>query len=209
MTQESLLDLYNKLSRKANTDYYGERVGPGWLKYEYNDAIWNLDDGVPSIAKWMGLYELTRSTDSDYTIFVWRQQQQHQEDHSLHAELEYAPMASTSQTVHLPTMAPTPTLHLHNPRKPLPIPPAYLNPSYFTFQPSRAQPSPTRRSPAPSHASVGKRSKKGRNTFDQEDANDAIPELKRQFDSFHSANGVRTVMGTIGPVQNGGSFSKK
>ena len=50
MTQESLLDLYNKLSRKANTDYYGARVGPGWLKYEYNDAIWNLDDGVSSIA---------------------------------------------------------------------------------------------------------------------------------------------------------------
>jgi len=47
VTQESLLDLYNKLSRKASTDYYGQRVGPGWLKYEYNDAIWTLDDGQP------------------------------------------------------------------------------------------------------------------------------------------------------------------
>lgn len=45
MTQDSLLDLYDQLSRKQHTDYYGERVGPGWLKYEYNDAIWNLDDG--------------------------------------------------------------------------------------------------------------------------------------------------------------------
>ena len=45
VTQESLTDLYNKLSRKASTDYYGQRVGPGWLKYEYNDAIWALDDG--------------------------------------------------------------------------------------------------------------------------------------------------------------------
>lgn len=49
VTQESLLDLYNKLSRKHNTDYYGERVGPGWLKYEYNDAVWNLDDGTSSL----------------------------------------------------------------------------------------------------------------------------------------------------------------
>ena len=47
VTQESLLDLYNKLSRKTSTDYYGQRVGPGWLKYEYNDAIWALDDGQP------------------------------------------------------------------------------------------------------------------------------------------------------------------
>lgn len=45
MTQETLLDLYNKLSRKAATDYYGARVGPGWLKYEYNETVWNLDDG--------------------------------------------------------------------------------------------------------------------------------------------------------------------
>ncbi|KIM48748.1 hypothetical protein M413DRAFT_437926 [Hebeloma cylindrosporum] len=192
LTQESLLDLYNKLSRKANTGYYGERVGPGWLKYEYNDAIWNLDD------------------DSDYTIFVWRRQQQHPEDHSVHAEPEHPAVASTSRTLHFPptpvlassTTAPTPTLHLHSPTKPLPIPPAYLNPSYFTFQSSRAEPPPTRRSPVPSHASLGKRSKKGRSIFEQEDANDGVPDFKKQFENFHSLNGVRTVMGTIGPVQN-------
>lgn len=45
VTQESILSLYDKLSRKAHTDYHGDRVGPGWLKYEYNNAIWNLDDG--------------------------------------------------------------------------------------------------------------------------------------------------------------------
>ena len=51
---------------------------------------------------------------------------------------------------------------------------------------------------------MGKRSKKG----NQEDVHDDIPDFKKQFESFHSANGVRTVMGTIGPVQNGGSLRR-
>jgi len=55
ITQESLAALYDKLSRKAHTDYHGERVRPGWLKYEFNSTFWQLDD------------------ESDYTIFVWRQ----------------------------------------------------------------------------------------------------------------------------------------
>lgn len=55
---------------------------------------------------------------------------------------------------------------------------------------------------------MGKRSKKGRSTFDQEDVDDGIPNFKKQFESFHSANGVRTVMGSIGPVQNGWSLKK-
>ena len=171
----------------------------------------NIADRFPCCKEDGMIWKLTCATDSDYTIFVWRRQQQHQEDHSLHAEPDYSSMASTSRTAQFPptpipawsTRAPTPTLHLHNPKSPLPSPPAYLNPAYFAFQPSRAQPPPTRRSPVPSHTSLGKRSKKG----NQEDANDGIPDFKKQFESFHSANGVRTVMGTIGPVQNGWSFS--
>ena len=46
MTQDTLISLFDKLSRKTHTDYHGERVGPGWLKYEWNDTIWNLDDGT-------------------------------------------------------------------------------------------------------------------------------------------------------------------
>ena len=45
VTQDSLNDLWDKLSRKANTGANGESVGPGWLKYEWNDNVWNLDDG--------------------------------------------------------------------------------------------------------------------------------------------------------------------
>jgi hypothetical protein len=50
VTQESLSDLFNKLGRKSNADYHADseqlKVEPGWLKYEYNDSIWNLDDGA-------------------------------------------------------------------------------------------------------------------------------------------------------------------
>ncbi|KDR73629.1 hypothetical protein GALMADRAFT_71947 [Galerina marginata CBS 339.88] len=184
LTQETLLDLYNKLSRKSNTDYYGERVGSGWLKYEYNEAIWNLDD------------------DSDYTIFVWRWQRQHDEQ----PEPEASPVASTSRTL-LPNpprngIPATPTLHLHNPKKLLPTPPAYMNPAYYVFQPSRAQSPSMRRSPAPSYASTSRRSKKGKNALDDDEENDGVPKFKKQFDRFHSENGVRTVMGSIGPVHN-------
>ncbi|KAF8809058.1 hypothetical protein BYT27DRAFT_7337446 [Phlegmacium glaucopus] len=189
LSRESLLDLYNKLSRKANTDYYGQRVGPGWLKYEYNDAIWTLDD------------------DSDYVILVWRTQQHDQEDHTTHAG---APVASTSRSL-LPNSSPSinpsrssmpsvPTLHLHNPKEPLPTPPAYLNASYYRFQPSQAHAPSIRRSPAPSNAST-RRSKKGKNTNDDSE-DDGIPKFKKEFERFHSENGVRTVMGSIGPVQN-------
>lgn len=44
-TQESLATLFDKLSRKVHAEYHGERVGPGWLKYDYDSTIWNLDDG--------------------------------------------------------------------------------------------------------------------------------------------------------------------
>ncbi|PPR01092.1 hypothetical protein CVT26_015998 [Gymnopilus dilepis] len=159
VTRETLLDLYNKLSRKHNTDYYGERVGPGWLKYEYNDTFWNLDDGQPT--------------------------------------------ASTSRSL-LPNAAPnarpsTPTLHLRDPRKPLPPPPAYMNPAYYMFRPTRAHTPTVRRSPVSSNASTTRRSKKGKN---KQEETDPVPVLIEQFEKFHAENGVRTVTGAIGQVQN-------
>ena len=45
LANESMTALFNALSRKPNTDYHGKRVGPGWVKYEWSDSIWNLDDG--------------------------------------------------------------------------------------------------------------------------------------------------------------------
>lgn len=45
VTEESLDGLYDKLQRKTQNQFGGLAIGPGWLKYEYNDSIWNLDDG--------------------------------------------------------------------------------------------------------------------------------------------------------------------
>jgi hypothetical protein len=177
ITQDSLQSLYDKLSRKAHTDYHGARVGPGWLKYEWNDTVWNLDD------------------DSDYTIFVWRKQQVPavvvDPDHSLSPD----PNALSS--------IPTPTLHLHDPSRPLPVSPDYRNPSYYAFRPAPAVPNHSSR-PASMKSRKTKGSKrastKGRHAEDE--LNDGVPQFKKEFERFRGENGVRTVIGSIGPVQN-------
>lgn len=43
--QENLQTLNDKMSRKI-PNAKGQRVGPGWLKYQHGDAYWNLDDGT-------------------------------------------------------------------------------------------------------------------------------------------------------------------
>jgi hypothetical protein len=43
---DSLAQLFDKLTRKRNTEFYGKGVGPRWLKYEWSGSVWNLDDGV-------------------------------------------------------------------------------------------------------------------------------------------------------------------
>ena len=126
--------------------------------------------------------------DSDYTIFVWRQQQTAE---SLHTSPD------SSQT-------PSPVLHLQNPSQPLPTPPAYLNTAFYLFRPSKAIPyrphsahsSPRARSPK-SHKSRRNR------TIAQSESGDSIPEHKRKFHQFHEENGVRTVIGSIGSAKNG------
>ncbi|KAJ7156960.1 hypothetical protein C8R43DRAFT_1234681 [Mycena crocata] len=169
LTQDSLQDLYDKLSRKSGTGYTGKRVGAGWLKYEFNDTIWNLDD------------------DADYTIFVWRQQQPPSD------------AASTSTAIdHLETA----TLHLHDPLAPLPAPPAYLNAAYYVFQPSRAQHPSSAHSPSPRPRSSKSRKTTGSKRGTLAPIDDGIPAFKKEFEKFHGENGVRTVLGSIGPVHN-------
>lgn len=55
VTQESLDELYDKLSRKGHTERYPPRVGPGWLRYEWNGSVWNLDDGAFAVGVGVGL----------------------------------------------------------------------------------------------------------------------------------------------------------
>ncbi|RDB21154.1 hypothetical protein Hypma_011884 [Hypsizygus marmoreus] len=178
LTQDSLESLFDTLSRKAHTAYHGERVGPGWLKYEFNDSIWNLDD------------------ESDYTIFTWRQQQGAPTPTP-------TPSATASTTSSHPAALAQTTLHLHNPALPLPTPPAYLNPSYYLFRPSTAH-AHGRDSPSPSTRSrISKKTKGSKRTVEKgQEADDGVPAFKKEFEKFHGENGVRTVMGSIGPVQN-------
>ncbi|KAF7294765.1 hypothetical protein MIND_01014000 [Mycena indigotica] len=164
VTQESLPDLFDKLSRKGGTGYTGKRIGPGWLKYEFTETIWNLDD------------------DADYTIFCWRQQQ---------------PAASTSTTP-----IDSPTLHLHDPHSPLPTPPAYLNAAYYVFHPSRALHPATSHNGSPSPLPRSTKSRKSKSSRRVASEDDGIPVHKKEFAKFHSENGVRTVIGQIGPVSN-------
>lgn len=51
---DTLETLFSKLSKKLTVGHSVSIVGPGWLKYEWNQSFWTLDD------------------DSDYAIFTWR-----------------------------------------------------------------------------------------------------------------------------------------
>lgn len=148
--------------------------------------------------------------DSDYAIFSWRQQ----------SYQVGSPESDTDDMTAVPAIAigepgpsklpassaavaagPTPTLHLHNPAQPLPVPPAYRNPSYYIFRPT-----PIPKVSPPS--SAGRSSRRSSRKKDREDeANDGVPKLMKQFEKFHNENGVRTVMGSIGPVKNGERIS--
>lgn len=117
------------------------------------------------------VHPLIASSDADYTIFVWRQQQPPSD------------AASTSTAVdHLET----PTLHLHDPQMPLPVPPAYLNAAYYVFQPSRARNPSESNSPSPRPRSSKSRKTKGskRGTLPGA-ADDGIPTFKKEFEKFH------------------------
>jgi len=166
LAQETLQALFNKLSRKANTGANGARVGPGWLKYEWNDGVWNLDD------------------DSDYAIFVWRQQTP----------------ASPSSSAGSPPPPPAPTLHLQNPSAALPDPPAYRNVAFYLFRPNNALSTASIRPKSRAKSIKSARSKRSGHADAEMD--DGIPKHKKEFNKFHSENGVRTVTGKVGPVEN-------
>ena len=94
LQQETHSSLISKISKKEAPGGHNAAVGPGWIKYEWNEGIWNLDDGSFIISNILRLETKSRSyLDSDYAIFVWRF-----------------------------TSLPAPTLHVRNPSNPLPSP---------------------------------------------------------------------------------------
>ncbi|KAI0807723.1 hypothetical protein C8Q74DRAFT_1228907 [Fomes fomentarius] len=83
----------------------------------------------------------------------------------------------------------TPVLHVRNPDQPLPPPTEYRNPSFYMFHPNAAPISP--RLPASPHS-----------TSQGDRPRDTVPKFKKEFEKFHNENGVRTISGSIGPVNN-------
>ncbi|KAG6378053.1 hypothetical protein JVT61DRAFT_13735 [Boletus reticuloceps] len=85
------------------------------------------------------------------------------------------------------------TLHVRDPAGQLPEPLAYQNPSFYMFHPPR---------------SISPRSHSRGSVKEKKPAQKpVVGQHRKEFEKFHSENGVRTVMGTIGPVDNGISHS--
>lgn len=144
--------------------------------------------------------------DSDYTIFVWRQRPQSSPPENDPAVLSSAASSTSVTSAAVPR---SPTLYLHNPNQPLPISPEYQNASYYMFHPSRQVDHSSARSHRPTKSESastiqkGKKQKNVKNVKRDEQLDDEETSFKQNFNKFHSENGVRTVMGSIGPVQNG------
>ena len=88
-----------------------------------------------------------------------------------------------------------PTIYLRDPSEPLPSQSSYRNPSFYLFHPDYSAPAQT--SPQPSTPSP--RSKKSNTP----NGVAPKPKHKKEFEDFHTSNGVRTIVGTIGPIPNG------
>lgn len=198
--------LNDKLSKKMNSVTKGQRVGPGWLKYQHGESFWNLDDGT----YWIFLEYILRSrfvrlesfnsnlvvldlsggnSDSDYAIFVWR--------HAAPAPNEPPPPI---------------VLHLQDPNTPLPTPPDYQNPSFYAFSTRVALTAPYSGNAGGAKSIRSTKSKKSGKSMrsgkgDIPEAGDSNgsgpPKFVVDFHRFHSENGVRTVKGSIGPVKDG------
>ncbi len=172
-SEDTLDTLYSKLSKKAVSELRGGPVHASCLKYEWNDTVWNLDDGTSGpMPSWIFL---SVATESDFAIFAWR--------------LKSAPGGDG-----------TPVLHLRDPDQPLPRTSEYRNPSFYMFRP-KAHPTSPRYPVSPDSTSVrsGKSHKRSKDTTPKAE----LPKFKEEFEKFHNENGVRTVSGSIGPVNNG------
>ncbi|CAE7089792.1 unnamed protein product [Rhizoctonia solani] len=118
--------------------------------------------------------------DADYSILLWKAS------------------SGTETTLHVPT------LHLHDPATPFPAPGAYRNPAFYAFK----------QHDIGIESTVAGKSKKGSRKAksvksQMSGSSDGLVKHKRDFLNFHAENGVRTVHGKIGPVDNVRMLLKK
>ena len=86
-----------------------------------------------------------------------------------------------------------PTIYLKDPSEPLPSQSSYRNPSFYLFRSDHTVPV----QPGPQAVSPSVGSKK-RST-----QHGGVPKHKKEFEDFHTSNGVRTITGSIGPAKDG------
>ena len=86
------------------------------------------------------------------------------------------------------------TIYLRDPSEPLPSQSSHRNPSFYLFHSDHTVPVQA----SSQHSSPSPRGKKKHGTV-----HDGTQKHKKEFEDFHTSNGVRTIIGTIGPVQNG------
>ena len=177
-TEDTLETLYGKLSKKASDELRGNPIRPGCVKFEWNGTVWNLDDGALRTPLLHWHLPDCARLESDFAIFGWR--------------LKSSPPGSET----------APVLFLRDVDQPLPPPYEYRNPSFYMFRPRPSPPSP--QLPA-SPDSTSVRSSKSRKKAAK--PADSTPKFKKEFEKFHNENGVRTILGSIGPVNEGAYLS--
>ncbi|QRV99892.1 hypothetical protein RhiJN_27911 [Ceratobasidium sp. AG-Ba] len=122
--------------------------------------------------------------DADYAILLWK-----------------SSSGSVDDSLHVPT------LHLHDPEVPFPAPGSYRNPSFYAFR-HGAMDGGAESIAGRSRKTKG--SRKAKSVKSQlSESSDGLAKHKRDFLSFHAENGVRTVHGKIGPVDNVRMLLKK
>ncbi|KAG8746907.1 hypothetical protein FRC10_003078 [Ceratobasidium sp. 414] len=139
----------------------------------------------PGVVKygWLDGPVFNLDDDADYAILLWK-----------------ASSGSTDDTLHVPT------LHLHDLDTPFPAPGCYRNPSFYAFRHGAMDGGAE--SIAGSKKTKGSRKAKSVRSQISE-SSDGLAKHKRDFLTFHAENGVRTVHGKIGPVDNVRMLLKK
>ncbi|EJU05398.1 hypothetical protein DACRYDRAFT_103883 [Dacryopinax primogenitus] len=195
LNQDSLQNLYDRLTPKLHLPH-PQRVGAGWVKYAWEGGVWSLDD------------------DADYFIWAWRCAGP--EPEAGEQAPGAAPVAGQTNGAGATIQRPqTPTLHVRDPLSPLPQAGEYQNPSFYAFQRPASfvdsRPSTPGYGRARSIRSVKstRSAKGGKGKSVNGDMEEGTPAWKKRFEDFHAENGVRTVVGGIGPVNNVRMLLKK
>lgn len=179
MRDDNLETLFSRLTKKLNNSnpLHHVVVGSGWLKYEWNQSFWSLDD------------------ESDYAIFTWRMKPD--TTATSHDQPTLIPPPAPTPTLFL--AEPGVALPGHNDYQ---NPSFYaFRPKAHHHHTRSGSPDGINGRPKSVRSVRSRRSTKHGSVIGEPE--DYKEEYKYQFNKFHTENGVRTVTGKIGPVEGG------